>query len=207
MKIKFLILSCLVLTFFVAAKAYSAEGYYIGGNIGAGMLSDSDISAPNVVNGELSYDTGMVFGAVVGYDFNQFRVEGEIGYQENDVDNFSAGGVSLDGSGDVNGTVFLINGYYDFMTTSAFIPYITAGLGWANIEINDFNTPGSGVPDINDDDSVFAYQIGLGAGYEINPNFIVDLKYRYFGTDDPELADGEVEVGSHQIIFGLRYYF
>jgi len=38
----------------------------------------------------------------------------------------------------------------------------------------------------SEDDTVFAYQIGAGAGYAVNKNITIDLKYRYFATEDPD---------------------
>lgn len=206
MKIKFIILSCLVIASFITSSAYGANGYYIGANIGAAGLNDSDVT-DGIDTVEMSFDTGMVFSGVVGFNFSPIRLEVELGYQENDIDQVSGSGVSIDSGGDVNGTVFLVNGYYDFTNTSPFTPYVTAGFGYAKVEINDFVISQSGVAPISDDDSGFAFQLGLGAGYEVNPNFTLDLRWRYFSTEDPKFGDVDAEIGSHQVIFGVRYSF
>ena len=156
---------------------------------------------------EFSYDTGWTIGAAVGYSLNNIRVEGEISYQKSDFDETTGLGLSLDSTGDVTGTAFMVNGYYDFVNSSKFIPYIGAGLGYANVEINDYNIPGSGVPDYNDDDSVFAYQFGAGIGYAINEKIMIDLKYRYFSTADPEFDTSEVEISGNKFCLGMKYSF
>lgn len=209
MKKKLLVASCLTLTIFCSPFAYSADGPYLGANFGIAMLSDSDVTDSTVPDFtiELSYDSGVTYGAAVGYRFGNGRVEVEASYQKNDIDESSALGFGFDSTGDVTGTAFLLNGYYDFTNSTAFTPYVSAGLGFADIEINDYNIPGAGLPDFSDDDSVFAYQVGLGVGYAVNENFIIDAKYRYFGTEDPQFDTTETEVASHQILLGIRYHF
>lgn len=209
MKKNLLIISVCVLAIFFSSSAYSAEGLYVSGNIGFGMASDSDVTDSTIPGFTLTmeYDTGFALGAALGYDFNRFRVEGEIAYQKNDIDKVSALGVPLDASGDVSALAFLINGYFDFVNDSAFTPYISAGLGYAQIDLNDFNIVGSGEPNYSQDDSVFAYQVGLGVGYAVTEKVTIDVKYRYFATDDPEFDTAEAEVASHNFLFGVRFNF
>lgn len=189
-----------------AASAYSVEGLYVEGLLGAAWLTDSDISEAGG-NAEISYENGALFGIAMGYQLNMFRVEAELSYMQNDIDDTTANGVSYDSIGDVSGTAAMFNAYYDFQTSSAITPYLTAGLGWAWVEVEDFNIPGSNQGDFTEDDSVFAYQVGLGAVYEVVENLFFDLRYRYFATEDAEFNTNEVEIGSHQAILGLRYNF
>ena len=116
-------------------------------------------------------------------------------------------GGSVTASGDVSSLAFLINGYFDFVNDSAFTPYLSAGIGYAKIDLNDFNSAGSGESDYSDDDSVFAYQVGLGVGYAVTEKVTIDVKYRYFATADPEFDTTEVEVASHNFLFGVRFNF
>ena len=209
MKKNLLIISVCVLAMFFSSSAYSAEGLYVSGNVGFAMLSDSDLTDSTVPGLTITteYDPGFALGGALGYDFNRFRVEGEISYQKNDVDKFSLMGVSLDASGDVSAIAFLINGYFDFVNDSAFTPYISAGLGYAKVEFNDLNIVGSGLPSISDDDAVFAYQVGLGVGYAVTEKVTIDVKYRYFATDDPEFDTTQAEIASHNFLLGVRFNF
>jgi opacity protein-like surface antigen len=205
-----LIASCCALPIFFSSFAYSADGPYLGAIVGVAFLSDSDVTdstAPGIPL-ELSYDSGLKFGAAIGYRFlDNARIEGEVSYQQNDVDQTSALGVSLDSTGDAAGIAFLVNGYYDFTNTTAFTPYVSAGLGFAKVEINDYNILGSGTPDFSDDDSVFAYQVGLGIGYAVTDKVTLDVKYRYFAAEDAEFDTTEVEIASHDILLGVRFNF
>ena len=209
MKKNLLIIFVCVLSFFFSAPVYSAEGLYMSCNIGFAMASDSDLTDSTVpgttVNTE--FDTGLAFGAALGYDFNRFRVEGEISYQKNDIDKIGAQGVFFDATGDATALSFLINGYYDFVNSSAFTPYISAGLGFAQVEFNDLNISRLGFSGSSDEDTVFAYQIGIGVGYSVTEKVVIDVKYRYFGTEDSEYDTTEAEFTSNNFLIGVRVNF
>jgi opacity protein-like surface antigen len=209
MKKNLLIIFVFVLAFHFSTPVYSAEGLYVSGNFGFAMASDSDLTDSTVpgVTVNTEFDTGLALGAALGYDFNRFRVEGEISYQKNDVDKIGALGVFFDATGDAKALSFLINGYFDFVNSSAFTPYISAGLGYAQIEFNDLSISGSGFPGSSDDDSVFAYQIGIGVGYAVSEKVTIDVKYRYFGTEDSEYDTTVAEFASNNLLFGVRVDF
>ena len=209
MKKNLLITFVCVLAFFFSAPVYSAEGIYVSGNLGFAMLSDSDLTDSTVpgITVNTEFDTGLALGAALGYDFNRFRVEGEISYQKNDVDKISAPGVFLDGTGESAALSFLINGYYDFINHSAFTPYISVGLGFAQVEFNDLDISGLGFSGSNDEDTVFAYQVGLGVGYAVTQKVTIDVKYRYFGAQDSEYDTTKAEFASNNFLFGMRINF
>lgn len=193
----------------VSHVALSVEGPYISGHFGVGLLTDSDISEPGAT-GKIEFDPGLALGIAAGYNFGEVRLEGEIGYQKNDIDKISAcaGGLCISGigaSGDATSTSFLANGYYDFVNTSPFTPYISAGVGLAKIEVDDFSVVGINIGSA--DDTVFAYQLGVGVGYAVNKNLTIDLKYRYFATEDLDLGSTKAECASHNFYIGLRYNF
>ncbi len=98
-------------------------------------------------------------------------------------------------------TSFLVNGYYDFFTKSPITPYLSAGIGFANLKINDLDDFG------DSSDTVLAYQVGVGLGYAINREVTLDFKYRYFATADPNFDGMDAECGSHNIYVGARYNF
>jgi len=208
MKKNLILALCFVVPLLYVGSAFAADGLYLGANIGVAMLSDSDVNDPSSPVGiELSYDTGWKLGAALGYRLSNFRIEGELAYQKNDIDKTKALGIDIDSTGDVSGVAFLVNGYYDFTNSTAFTPYVSAGLGYANVEVNDYSLVGSGGLKFNEDDSVFAYQFGVGVGYSVNEKVTIDLKYRYFATSDPKFDTVEVDVASNDIILGIRYNF
>ncbi len=210
MKKKISTIACCAMLLSISTIAYSAEGPYVNANLGLAIPSDSDMTDSTLpgITIDIEADTGLALGVAAGYDFgNNIRLEGEIAYQKNDLDKARLWGVDIDLTGDTSSTAFLLNGYFDFANDSAFTPFISAGLGLAIVEVNDFNVPGSGVPSYNDDDTVFAYQVGVGVGYAVNEKVSVDVKYRYCATSDPEFDTTEIEYSGHNLYAGVRVAF
>jgi len=179
---------CAMLAIGGSATAASAATPYATGSLGLTMLQDSDIE----LDGYRSYDTGYLLTGAVGLKEGQYRIEGELGYQEN--------GIRHTGD-EVSILSFLANGYLDFdIDRSELTPYLTAGLGLASVD--DSTGPGS------TDDTVFAWQLGAGVGYRIGDNLLLDARYRYLATGDPDLYGGrEYTIDTHNLMVGLRFEF
>jgi len=198
-----------------SAYADSNNGWYYGLGAGAAMATDGDWrSTDGSANGDIEYDTGFLVSGVVGYKFGMPRLEAEILYQNNDADKMNAAGSAPDNlSGDISSLAFMVNGYLDFANETRFTPFILAGIGAANVEMDNL-TQSDGTKIIDDDETVFAYQVGAGVAVDISENFILDFKYCYFGTDDQDFSDLtdpaniiENEFASHNITIGFRYSF
>jgi len=199
----------------MAPLAAQAENFYGTVSAGVAVLSNSDftvIEPPfSPESGETEFKAGYLVNAGAGYDFGNIRAEGVIHYQDNDIDTFSISGVSIPVDGDFSTLAFMVNGYYDFDTGTSVEPFITGGIGWAQISANDVSV--LGIPIMDDDDSVFAWQIGAGVGFALNEQASLDLTYRYFATSDPTFdvvgggATVETESGGHNFSLGLRLNF
>ena len=196
---------CFLMVF--PALSLAATGWYGSANVGMALVPDSDVdvSFPGTgsFTGELSYDTGFTVGGAVGYIMEKFRVEGELSYLTSDIDSISAFGFSESLDGDISALTFLVNGYIDFATGGPLTPYITAGIGYSNLEADIEGT--------SDDDNLFTYQLGVGVGYAMSERVTLDLRYRYLGFEDYEYSEpGEslsIEASSHNITAGLRIAF
>ena len=182
--------------FLSSSYAFGANGY-VSGNIGAAFLTDSDIKLSGFPTVEASFDTGFAVAAAIGTSINKFRLEGELSYQKNDLDEIE--NISVDGDATV--LTLLLNGYYDFSNDSAFTPYLTAGIGYSNVEV-DFDDLGG-----SENDDVFAYQFGFGVGFAATDKVTIDAKYRYFATEDPDFDGVDAEMASHNIYLGIRVNF
>lgn len=191
------ILAGFLVSLFLTPLAY-AVGPYMSGNLGVAIPLDSDIDGTDA---KITSDTGFGMLGAVGYDFGMFRLEGELGYQESDLDKIKGYGESFSLGGDVSVLSGLVNGYVDFHNDTKFTPYLTAGLGMANVDVSSNQYWSS------DDDTVFAYQFGAGCTYDITTALALDIRYRYFATDDPEFDLMEVELASNNVYAGLRYSF
>ncbi|MCK9175469.1 MAG: outer membrane beta-barrel protein [Desulforhopalus sp.] len=205
----FIITGCTMLLS-ISSAAYSAEGPYLSVNVGVATPNDSDVTdstTPYMIM-DMESDSGLALGVAVGYSLAcNMRFEGEFAYQENDLDKVSFYDIGADLTGYTSSYAFLLNSYYDFKNASPFTPFIGGGLGMAKVEINDLNFPGSGIPDESDDDNVFAYQFGAGVAYAVNEQVSIDVKYRYFGTSDPEFETTEAEYSSNNVYAGVRIAF
>lgn len=204
--------SIIAFSFVFSVNAYcAAQGLYVSGDIGWALLDDADATDPTLpgVAATMEFDSGVALSAAVGYRIQNFRFEGEIGYQLNDFDQQEAFGLDIDLGGDLTSLSFLANVYYDFPTNSKFTPFISAGLGLVQVDINDLHIPGSPQEPYNDDDTVFAGQVGAGVSYAVNEMIDLEVKYRYFMADDLEFSDGSTLDGpsSHNVYLGMRYTF
>jgi len=94
------------------------------------------------------------------------RVEGEISHRKNDWEAFTAQGSKLVTEGDFSSLSFMANGWYDFNTSTNWVPFVGGGIGISamNMEITRI----SGIPQSYDEsDTVFSYQFGAGIGYKL----------------------------------------
>lgn len=164
-----------------------------------------------------SYDTGFTGSVAIGYRIaDPLRIEIEGIYQSNNLNkmSFDISGIesgvnpsfSIPVKGDRERIAFLLNGYYDFKNSTAFTPYITAGMGGYHLKLKrEFGS--------FENDLDFAWQAGAGVNYQLDDSISFDLKYRYFGGADAELKSplgftGPLYgVGDHQVVAGIRVGF
>jgi opacity protein-like surface antigen len=229
----FLCSAILVMVGLSASLATAAVGPYFSLHGGATWLEDSDLDydgVPSFVfSGEAEFDTGYNLGAAMGYDYGPARLEAEIAYRENEFDQFNVqefGDSFVDrADGDVSATSLMINAFLDLTTGSPITPYIGGGVGFANVSFNDVQEEINGVffNLADDDDNVLALQFAAGIAFEINPSLTLDLGYRYFVTEDPEIEvdpdlvivddfgnvfdELDAEYESHNVSLGLRFLF
>ena len=185
----------------LSTPAMSADGPYVGVNIGITMPSDSDLNEPGFA-AEMSFDSGLAINAALGGKIGGGRFEAEIGYKTSDIDEVSVSGL---GSAPINGDArvlsFMGNGYIDFNASPSVKPYIMAGLGVANLKVESSDLGA------DEDDTVFAYQAGVGCGFPLNQTVTLDLSYRYMGTSDTDFGGTDITYGSHNVLAGLRFNF
>ncbi len=118
--------------------------------------------------------------------------------------------------GDITMFAVYANAFYDFDLQSVWKPYVGGGLGFARVTI-DAESRATGGSLADDDDTVFAYQIGAGLGYALSRSpqraLTATLDWRYFGGDDPALkgdvtgAKFHAEIEGHYAGAGIRYGF
>ena len=208
----------------VTAMAEDSTGnkMYVGFNLGMSMPSDSNTTfsdAPFKLNTTVEADSGLATGIVIGRSFNNFRLEGELAYQKNDIKSVTLDSIGYDGinypvgekitdvDGDISSTALLVNGYYDFKNSSKFTPFVGAGIGFAKVEVSSAISDSEGLLWTSDSDIVAAAQVSLGANYAITEKVSLDLKYRYFVTADPDFELSSPEYSTSNVYTGIRYSF
>jgi outer membrane autotransporter protein len=209
-RIGLVLVVCMMASLLLISTSFAA-GPYMSVQVGSTWVKDADFDYDEFFPLEAQFDTGFNVGVAGGHDFGMVRLEAELAYRENDFDKieFPFFGRAR-ASGDISATSLMFNGYYDLETGSPVTPYLGAGLGVANVSMNDVKV--AGVKVVDDDDTVFAYQIGAGVAFALNEVMALDLGYRYFATADPEFTDRErddfdFEYKSHNVSLGLRINF
>jgi opacity protein-like surface antigen len=167
------------------------------------------------------FDNGYGFGAAIGWRLrevgigNRLRAEAEVSYRSNDVDTHKLNGSALAGSaGDIESTAAMVNLLVDFSEQSSFSPYLGGGLGFAHVETDGFGV--STIPNVlSGGESVLAFQVMVGASWDISQSAEIFGEYRYFATDDPSVqtsaATGgvatEIEYQSNNVLLGVRFSY
>ncbi len=222
----------LVMVFLVAvmwsAPGFSAEKY-VSGNIGMSWMSDAELedivglADYFDVDAELGFSSGITLLGAFGCDYGDYRLEGELGYQANDVDALSLSASydgedfseSIDLDGDITVLSLLVNGYYDIDLGGGVELSPTVGVGVAQVSVDDVNVDSDDLPEQFDMDGIgldisettFAYQAGIGLGIPLGDNIMLDARYRYFATTDFTMLAVNTNIESHNALLGLRVGF
>ena len=234
-----LIVSLAVASLLPVGAAGADGGVYIGVGGGATFPNGASNTRRAVddypaLDVDSSSDTGFAVNGAVGYAFtNGLRVEGEVGYRRSDLNkiNVKSPGALIDllppsqrdnpqarqsllgkqdNSGAFSTVTLMFNGYYDIDVGSSWKPYVGGGVGVAFLSAES-KSPTTGRKLLDDNDTVFAYQVGGGIGYEITPATTLSLDYRYFGTQDPALKSEvsgrnfDSEYGGHHVGASIRF--
>jgi len=175
-----------------SATGAMAGGSYLGAAGGVSIYHDSDVSITGGPSGDVSYKTGYGFNLAAGYDFEPVRAEFEFGYKSAEIKD--TGGV------DTNIQSYMINAYYDFKNKTSLTPYVGAGVGMLNGELEDNG--------ISIDDNAFGYQVMVGTAYNMTKNLALDLSYRFQGAANDFSKEGiDISYNSSNIYAGIRYTF
>lgn len=205
----------LVLQIVIIPEAF-AEGkrFYLGLNAGANILTGSTENTSSLGSFNLEYKPGYQGNLTLGYHLAQGsilgkgRIELEVGYRQNSVDKieFSDGKFSADGEAIVWDV--MVNTFGEYSNKTRWTPYFGAGFGVAIVSLDGVEV--AGTPVVDDEDSVFAYQLGFGADYALSKKLTLDFGYRFFGTSKPALTDVtgaefDTEYQVHNLQVGVRF--
>jgi len=188
---KLLIGLCAAASYLACVFPVLSQSYYVQLDGGAVFREDDDLDG-----GDIEYDVGGVFGGRVGVHVSDaVRVELDLAYSENDVDELA--GTNLGGPGieaDVAAVTFGVGAYVDIGELGALTPYLGAGIGGAYRELDtDFGS--------DDEDTGLAAHGEVGLSFDITPHIAVVPHYRYVWLG--EVNDDEAF--AHWLRLGLRW--
>lgn len=213
MRLKSLLAGVCLLT--AAATAARAEGWYLGGFV-APVTEIDDIDFGTALGTvTTTFDGGSGLGFVAGREFGSWRIEGEWSLRDFDVEDHILGGTALPGpTGGLDARSYLVNAIYDFNREGKVSPYLGAGAGWAEVELDDFGV--APVPQVmTDDDSGFAYQLVAGIGFNVGPSWNLFVDYRFLFADGLEVTvtpgaggvTSEIDFEAQSLQAGARFRF
>lgn len=224
---KNIIIASLVAATSLTSFSAQADGrwpnWYVGLHGSLAFVGDVELESNPVVN-SFSQDTGMAYGASLGYRpattnpiTNKFRFELEWHQQGADVDKVDSIAGSFNGDGETSVNAGMFNIYYDFVMadangqSKALAPYIGGGFGLAQVKLDGTSAFAANV---NDTDDVFAWQLMAGVSYApaMLPFTEWTLGYRYFDTQDPSysylgISKFSADVASHNLEVGVHFLF
>lgn len=186
----------------IAAASVSAANaevtHYVSGHANF-TLDQDDTEKFSGGEAKLKNDNGYGVGAAVGARMDNTRAELELNYLRNNVKT-----VDADTRAKATVYTYMVNGYYDFKSTSQLTPYVGVGIGLAQYT-QDLKSDGATA---TDKDNVWAYQGMVGVGYDLNKNSTVYGGYRYLATQKFDGIYGtKVSFDRHIIEAGYRYNF
>lgn len=212
-----------------AVVSTDMSGAYIAARFSAAFADstqfDLTVQPTTIIN---DYDDYGAAGAVaIGYDFGSyFGVELEIGRTVQDVAAHTLTAVPAtisapDAFGRTTATYGLVNAVGNFETGTAFNPYVSVGVGMADVAFENHGVtlaapvgalgPGA-VTAMDTNDIALAYQIGVGVMVDFTDKIGIELGYRHFEVSDIDLVavDGtrsHTDLSQQQALVGLRYKF
>jgi opacity protein-like surface antigen len=212
---------------YYAPPAQDFGGWYLRGDIGfsnqkVDRLNNALDATTTTSVQDLSFNTAGIFGAGVGYQFNHwFRADITGEYRGNS--DFSGtdqitypGGVGTDVYHATKSEwVALANAYVDLGTWWCITPFVGAGVGAARVSIANFtdqgiaNNGGGALPGLALADNVakwnLAWALHAGVAYKVNPNFTVELAYRYLNMGDGMTGDLRTFDGTNNLVNPMTF--
>lgn len=196
----------MVLLCVLATPALAQDGHwYMGLKGGVDAGPDADVTGLNVPI-SISTETGAAVLWTVGRDFGGLRVESELSWRRNDLDQVTGPGGSVSAGGSLRNFAWMVNGIYEVPMTNLFTPFLLGGIGLARIEGEVTSIAGYDVA-VDDDETSFAYQVGAGVEYLLSKDFAFEVSYRFFGTPTVTFSDVDVNNTHHTGLVGLTLAF
>ena len=189
---------------------------------------DDDILSTEI---ELELENGTGYGVGVGYELgSDLRVELNYTKIDTEVDwtffNATYSGVSaavgFDTSGDAEAETFMLSMNKDFPSDGGWTPYVGAGIGRTNIDVNDVTFDATELGDAlevdlgtttilkGDSNTVWAYQLRGGIAKDLSNKASLYAEVNYNVTDGFKGGEGATEIswdGLRSLGYGVGFRY
>ncbi len=159
--------------------------YYATGTVGIGFLGSETLTYSDdslTATADADFDASFAGGGTLGYYLNDnWRLEGEIMYRRNDMQEITLGGVGTSPEGDFASLSFAISALYEFQPTDnpRLKTYVGAGLAFVQEIDIDFEIDSMETSFETDETGL---QLQAGARYDLNDRLFMDLTARYLAV-------------------------
>ncbi len=174
----------------IGGGAQAMEGWYGRADVGYsvdGQVDGTFFDGETTFDQSADLDDGWMADIGVGHAYgNGLRAELELARRNNEIAQVGE---------DADATSLMLNGLYDFNRDGRFQPYVGVGIGYANVEIANF------------DDSDFAWQAMAGLGVKLSERTMFDIGYRFFNAEGLDLGGVETDYEHQAVTLGLRHQF
>lgn len=166
----------------LAVTAVPAMAQVAGGtqqaDVYVGEAFGDDVTDTRITGHQPKLDDDITYGLRYGFNFTDaWGLEMSLGRTNTSITGLPGGDTDLDL------TTFDVDAIYHFNTHGPFVPYVTAGLGYASADLDRpiIGTVNGVGPVRIDDDNGFTLNAGVGAKYFITDNVSLrlDARYRY----------------------------
>ncbi len=198
---KGLVLACSAITLAIAMSsvAEARDGLYLAAR---GGLNWSNLNSKNdsvSQEADVDFDKVGMYSAAIGYKYGYIRGELEYIFREENTENIYVSG-ALNSVSSLETESLMANLYLDFMPNYWISPYISGGIGYTKITLDNYQPLlGSVVMEENK----FSWQLGAGLSLRLNRCLNVDFGYRYYTLG--KIREGEVN--AHEWYGGVRFTF
>lgn len=170
-----------------SAAASAKDGFYVAPGFGWLVPNHSDISVVGG-KGSIDFDNGWMFTGAVGYRMGSFRFEGELGYGETDGGHVKGNGTKVKFGADQSVFTGTVAGYYD-VAIAGFTPYVGAGIGFADVDIDNFTVAGTPVDGGSNTDLSMFGEVGVAIPMTKELDLVPSYRYVWInnggsGVDD-----------------------
>ncbi len=205
-----------ILSLFAAFPAAATEGWYLSAEGGGSWVKEWEqrrtlqtYCGPDFKEALAEFDTGWAAFGAGGFGIDNWRVEVEGGYRQNDLQNtvMKWWGPKADGEGEVTEISAMLNVLYDVPLFDRLSLSIGLGVGadYASVIME------TGWGPVDESDWHFAYQGIAGLNYAITDLTVVFVNYRYANVRDINLepaANYSIDGGDfekHAATAGVRF--